>query len=850
MSGTKKRPAPPDLFVSYAGPDRAWAEWAAWHLKAAGYSVELDVWDWAAGDNVTLRINDALDRAARVLALWSPSYFERDRFTTDEWTALMAQRPDVHGRRRLVPVRVAEVTPPPVVASLLHRDVFGLDEERARAVLLEAVQGPRDAKGRPEFPGTAKGRRTRGSGPRLPGVLPPVWNVPRRNAAFTGRGVPLVELRERLSGGSTAVVQALHGMGGVGKTTLAIEYAHRFAGSYDLVWWINAEQPTLIGEQFTALGAEAGWISADVQTTNSAALVLQRLRGETGWLLVFDNVEKREDLAAWLPQGAGHVLITSRNPGWDQLARPVPLPEFTRTESVQLLRHSLPALGGDRADELADRLGDLPLAVAQAAQVLDETGMGVADYLELLEKQTGEILSEGTPVGYPVPLAAVVRTSMERLSKEDEAAAQLLRVCAFLAPDPIPTDLFTAAPTGTLAPPLADTAASVLELAWSRGRIRGYGLARIGEQTIQLHRLTQAILRDNLDQDRRRGLRKQAEAILAAACPDDGRDPTYWPRWAQLIPHVTALDPAASDNEEFRELACHASSYLLSRGDLRAGRDFAERLHRGWTELLGPDDRQTLFAATNVANGDMSLGHYTEAQRLCEHIYQRRRHLLGDDDLDTLISANNLASNLHHLKQYDRAVELQQDTLERRRRIQGEDHPDTLTSAGNLAVVMRDVGKFEEAARLQHDTYLRRRRILGEDHRETLAAASHLAGDLGIQGRYAQALHLEQDTLSRRRRILGGDHPDTLKSLSSLATSLYLVGQYVQALHVQQDAHARQRRVMGDHHPSTLESAENLAQVLRAVGKAGEAKRLELWIQRHRPAGSPSPADPSPGDLD
>jgi hypothetical protein len=128
-----------NFFVSYAGPDRPWAEWVAWHLEQAGCSVELDVWDWAAGDNAVLRMSDALARAGRVVALYSPAYFERSRFSVDEWTAVMAARPGVDGRRRLVPVRVAEVDPPPVLAALVYRDVFGLDEERAREQLLVAV---------------------------------------------------------------------------------------------------------------------------------------------------------------------------------------------------------------------------------------------------------------------------------------------------------------------------------------------------------------------------------------------------------------------------------------------------------------------------------------------------------------------------------------------------------------------------------------------------------------------------------------------------------------------------------------------------------------------------------------
>ncbi|HEU4426878.1 MAG TPA: TIR domain-containing protein, partial [Pilimelia sp.] len=220
-----------DLFISYAGPDRPWAEWAGWQLEQAGYAVELDVWDWAAGDNVVLRMNDALARAERVLVLCSPVYFERSRFTTDEWTAVMARRPDRDGRHRLVPVRVAPGDPPPILAPLVFRDVFDLGEQRARQELLAAVGGGRRPTGEPSFPGSAEAEGA-DAGPRPPGTAPVLWNVPPRDPAFTGREALLGELRERLQGGQRALVQALHGMGGVGKTQLAVEYAHMFAGDY------------------------------------------------------------------------------------------------------------------------------------------------------------------------------------------------------------------------------------------------------------------------------------------------------------------------------------------------------------------------------------------------------------------------------------------------------------------------------------------------------------------------------------------------------------------------------------------------------------------------------------------
>ena len=378
-----------DFFVSHAGADQAWAEWVAWQLTDAGYTVELDVWDWAVGQNFMLAMSDALARCDRVLALFSAAYFEQPRYTTEEWTGAMLHGPET-GQGRLVPVRVANISPegmPAMLQTLVFCDLFGLDADEARRVLLEAVAGPRRPGGEPVFPGrgTPGGlRRLGGAGPRLPGRLPRVWNLPARNAGFTGRDGLLVAVRERLLAGDRAVMQALQGMGGVGKTQLAIEYAYRFAGAYDLAWWVNAEQARLIGDQFAALGAALGCVQPWAGVEMVRAAVLGELRERGRWLLVFDNAENSADITGWLPGGGGHVLITSREREWTEIAVPVEVDVLPRPESVAILQGRVAGLTEADADRVADQLGDLPLAVAGAAGYMAETGMVAAEYLGLL----------------------------------------------------------------------------------------------------------------------------------------------------------------------------------------------------------------------------------------------------------------------------------------------------------------------------------------------------------------------------------------------------------------------------------------------------------------------------------
>jgi hypothetical protein len=816
-----------DFFVSHAGADRAWAEWVAWQLIDAGYTVELDTWDWPVGQNFMLAMSDALARCDRVLALLSAAYFERSRYTTEEWTAALLHGPG-RDQGRLVPVRVEDMPAedmPEVLRPLLFCDLFGVDAPEARRVLLAAVAGPVRPDGEPVFPGRGRSsglRQLGGAGPRLPGSVPRVWNLPARNPAFTGRDGLLVAVRERLVAGDRAVVQAFQGMGGVGKTQLAIEYAYRFAGAYEAAWWVSAEQAGLIGDQFAALGVALGCVQPGAGAEVVRAAVLGELRERGGWLLVFDNAENPADITGWLPGGGGHVLITSRERAWAEVASPVEVDVLTRSESVAILQNRVSGLGELDADRLAVELGDLPLALAQAAGFMAETGMPAAQYLDLLRTRAGTLLDRPAPgSSYPRSLAAATRVAADRLDRDDVAAAQLAGVCAFLGPEPIPEDLFTSAP-GELPGELAVRAADPLVWRQTLARLARQSLARIDRRGLQLHRLTQAILRDRFTGEQAAVTRERSEAILAAADPGDPPNPVTWPRWAQLMPHLLAADLAATGSRDLRWMACNACWYLLARGDTRTAHDLATDLRQHWRDRLGDDHENTQSTALYLAWALQEMARYAEARELNEDILARRRRVLGEDHPGTVAAANNLGVVLRRLGEHQAARELDEDLLARARRVFGEDHPDTLSSAGNLAVDLTNLGEHQAARELDEDTLARFRRVLGEDHPDTLRSANNLAVNLTNLGEHQAARELDEDILARRRRVLGEDHPDTLSSANNLASLLRRLGEHQAAHELDEDTLARRRRVLGEDHPDTLRSAGNLAADLRALGEASD----------------------------
>jgi hypothetical protein len=650
-----------------------------------------------------------------------------------------------------------------------------------------------------------------------PGSVPRVWNLPARNPGFTGRDELLAAVRKQLTAGNRAAVQAFAGMGGLGKTQLAVEYGHRFAGSYDLGWWVDSEQPGLIGDQFAALGAALGCVDAGAGIEVVRLAVLGELRARGRWLLVFDNAGRPEDVRPWLPGGGGHVLITSREHGWGEIAATAEMELMPRPDSVALLRGRVAGLGQADAGRLAERLGDLPLALAQAAGFMTETGITPAGYAELLDTHAARLLDEGTPGPYPRSLAAATRLTAERLKAADPAAAELAGLCAFLGPEPIPDDLFTAA-AGELGDELAERAADPLAWRQTLGHLTRRSLVAVDRRGLVMHRLTQAILRDSSTAGGAAASRRRSEAILAASDPGDPLNPVTWPRWAQLMPHLLAADLGGTSNPDLRAMAANSCMYLRSRGDMRAAHDLASDLRQHWRNSLGDDDEHTLAATRAAASALSAMGRYAEARDLDQEALDRSRRVLGDDHPDTLTSASDLAVRLHQLGEVQAARDLDQDTLDRRRRILGGDHPETLESADSLAFDLYALGELQAARDLNQDTLDRSRRVLGDDHPDTLAFASNLAVRLYALGEVQAARDLDQDTLDRRRRTLGDDHPATLESADSLAADLNALGDQQTARDLAQDTLDRSRRALGDDHPATLRFADNLTSYAAAPG--------------------------------
>jgi NB-ARC domain-containing protein len=350
----------------------------------------------------------------------------------------------------------------------------------------------------PPYPGG--GGRVASGRPPFPGDRPRLWGqVPPRNPHFTGRGGELAALAAALADGSTVTVHAVRGMGGVGKTQLATQFARDHASDYDLVYWLAAEEPAALPDQFTKLAVLLG-LEPAADPEGLQAQVHQRLRDVDGWLLIFDNADDAGAVEPWipavpLPPGVrGHALVTTRRSGFDALGEVLDLDVVSPDEALELLRTRVPGLTGETGAELAEELGFLPLALEQAAAYIRRSDLPPGQYLRQLRQRAQKMYQRGKVAGRDVTIATLWDISLERVRAENPAALQLLDLCAYLAPDRIPPDLFTAHPDH-LPEPLAAVAADELAFDEAVAVLADYSLASRTETGLQVHRLLQGALR-------------------------------------------------------------------------------------------------------------------------------------------------------------------------------------------------------------------------------------------------------------------------------------------------------------------------------------------------------------------
>ena len=818
-----------DFFVSYAQVDRAWAEWIAWELEEDGFRVLVQVWDFVPGTNWVERMQAGVQDAARMVAVLSPAYLE-SVFGGAEWRAVWAQDPDGAGRR-LLPMRVADCERPGLLAGVVGVDLFGVAEDKARQRLREAIARAVAGRAKPDqapgFPGRSRVVPVR---PSFPGVLPPVWNVPARNPNFAGRGGDLDRLRVGLTRGSTMTVQAVRGMGGVGKTQAVIEYAHRFAADFDVVWWVNAEQTGTIVDQFAELAAEFG-LPPVTEPAEVLRGVHRVLRGRDRWLLVFDNAEAPGEVQPFLPGGPGRVLVTTRRGGFRVLGGVVDLDVLDRAASVALLLGCAPTLTEADAELVAQRLGDLPLALDQAGAYLDQTGLAAREYVRLLDTRAGDLFARGSATSHPDTIATVWSVSIARLRASAPAAVQLLQVCAWLAPEPVPLDLFTGHPD-LLPESLAAAAGDPIEFVDAVAALTGYGLAKRVGDGLLLHRLVQDVTRQASDALGGWHPLPVALSLLRADLPEAvWSEPANWPRYRRLTPHVLAATAHHDDDQPLAAAAtawllAHISDYLQRQGRYGQALPLHERALRIDEAVYGPDHPDVATDLGNVGWVLSALGRHEQALPLHERALRIREAVYGPDHPDVATALNYVGRVLSALGRHEQALPLHERALRIREAVYGPDHPDVATDLNYVGRVLSALGRHEQALPL-HERALRiREAVYGPDHPDVATALNYVGRVLSALGRHEQALPLHERALRIREAVYGPDHPDVATALGNVGWVLSALGRHEQALPLHERALRIDEAVYGPDHPDVATALNYVGWELSALGHHEQALPL------------------------
>jgi tetratricopeptide (TPR) repeat protein len=839
-----------DFFLSRRGSVAAIAREVADVLTEKGYRVLVQDYDFPLGTSFVDAMHEGIKNSRDLVILYTQDY-ESSPYTRKEFTSFEAERLRTTEERHIIVLRCDDVPLRGLLADNVYQDLGRIEDpkERKRRIIA-AAEGQSQAAPPP---------------PR------PFIGVPPRIASFTGRVDELDRLDAILMRDKPAAVTqasvgraAVQGMGGVGKTSLAVEYAHRFRSLYAGVCWCPAETRTGLLSALADLAVTLGAATveeADIE--KSARAALRRLAEQRAtWLLVYDNVPAPDAIADILPPAGARVLITSRFSDWSESADEVALDVLPLEQAVALLESRAGRSDADGANALAETLGRLPLALDHAAAYCRRTQMRFADYAA---KASGLISAAPRGVGYPRSVAATFDLAITEALARCPAAEHLMVYLVQCAPERIPMVLVEGA--------VEDEAQRLEALA----TLAEVSLVKRdpfsdGTPAVTVHRLVQAVARARANTNSAQDAVKRLIARLVAQYPKDGDNPQSWPLCAQLTPHLMAQKSAAAERMptllSWPVLLSRAGSYFWGRGlfkqaasfyrdalvirentlnpehpdtaanlndlgfllqiqgDPTGARPLLERALAIREKVLGPEDPDTAESLSNLGLLLQAENNLTGATPLLERALAIREKVLGPKHPDTARSLHNLARLLRAQGDLAGARPLLERALAIREKVLGPKHPDTARSVNNFGQLLQAQGDLTGARRLLERALAIREEVLGAEHNDMAGSLFSLAELLQAEGDFAGARLRFERALAINEKTLRPEHPGTNKTRSNLARLLLICGQPTEALTLAQTAMAAHDKVLGPNHPWTRDSARVTADALDALGRTEEAKAL------------------------
>jgi tetratricopeptide (TPR) repeat protein len=814
-----------DIFVSYTSSDSQWAFWIAKELKTLGHVPHIHEWEIKGSDDIYGWMEQHHDVADHVLCVISDDYLDylKAPYSTLERHAALWQA--AKKRTGFVLLVVVKPCKLPTLSDHLRRcELFGVPEDAARLRFREFMS-----------------KRGAPTDVAFPGKVFAVSNIPiREPERFMGRDDTLAEIETKLTRNEGRVaITALHGLRGVGKTTLAAVYAERHRSDYRATWWIRAETEAGLRADLVALGIRLGWVGADDKEEPAVEAVMERLRHEgEGILLIFDNAADAKALNPYLPRGGGvRVLVTSNAHAWRGEAAPVEIAVWSKNIGADyLIARTGREAERTAAENLSEALGGLPLAHEQAAAYCERLDISLADYCKRCEAAPVRFLDDArhAPGAYHDgrSVAKTFALAIEEAAKHHPAAEPLIVYAALLAPEPIPLFLFAEA-REKFGEPLAsalageglDEAVAALRTfaLVDRETIADASDAAVTTDVIRLHRLVREVAAMRREGEPQNQMRHILVTALASVYPNNAyRNPASWPRCAPLTPHVLAICETemtdATANAQYAGLLNNAGSYFHSRGAYSTARPLFEQALAICEKVLGPEHPVTAASLNNLAGLLQDEGGFVKARSLLERALEINEKAYGPQDPTTARSLHSLARLLYAQGDRMGARRLSERALAIREKVLGPEHPETAFSLDILANVLQDQGDFAGARPLYERALAITEKVLGPEHPETATNLNNLASLLCAQGDLAGALTLYKGALEIAEKVLGPEHPETAGALNNVASVLQAQGDLAGALALYKRALEIAEKVLGSEHPDTARALGNLASVLQAQG--------------------------------
>ena len=635
----------------------------------------------------------------------------------------------------------------------------------------------------------------------------------------------------------------LVGMHGCGKSQLAAAVAARCVEEeWPLVAWVNAESRGSALEGLSELGQRMGVGETDDRTPETLARrCLDALESAEAAdrLVVFDNVERADDLRDLVPHGEGLrvVATTTKRVDWAQAHwRPIDVGGFEREQSIAMLLGRTGQSDRDAADAIADALEDLPVAVSQAAATVKRSRCSLSTYLDRLRKYSLEdsvrrLDGDDYPDAVGSALWFAFQSALEEIGKERSLwktlANRQLGVLALLAASGVPRRWLEGTDQDS-------SDRSSLDASEALSLLVEFSVCQLSEDGAKatLHRLQGRVIRENWKNEPEERARAEEDAIgllrltiitrIQRSKNNDRRQNTL--DLADQLYSISEQDYSRGlfSDPRFADILSSVLWHATEFGAPQAAISLSSAVeHLG--AVLGPDHPDTLFSRNNLAGAYESAGRLDEAITLYKQVLTDRTHILGPDHPDTLTARNNLASAYRDVGNFSQAIALFEQNLADRLRVLGPDHPDTLTARNNLAYAYEPVGRLNEAITLYERTLDDRLRILGPNHPNTIASRNNLAETYMLSGHPDQAIALYEQTLADSLRILGPNHPNTLIFRNNLAVGYESAGRLDEAITLLKEVLVDSSRILGSDHSQTLVPRNNLARAYRTVGRFDKA---------------------------